>query len=80
MTRVVPPLLHRAQVSPAGTRLLLVALATLYAHMSRKLVSAGPVDRGQVIGFVGCTGSCETPHIHFEIRQNGVRVDQLGYL
>lgn len=55
-------------------------LTTLYAHMSRKLVSAGPVNRGQVIGFVGCTGSCETPHVHFEIRQDGVRMDPLGYL
>lgn len=55
-------------------------LTTLYAHMSRKLVTSGPVDRGQVIGFIGCTGSCETPHVHFEIRQDGVRMDPLGYL
>lgn len=55
-------------------------LTTLYAHMSRKLVAAGPVHRGQVIGLIGCTGSCETPHVHFEIRQNGVRMDPFGYL
>lgn len=55
-------------------------LATLYAHMSGRAVTSGPVARGQVIGFVGCTGSCETPHLHFEIRRDGVRMDPLGYL
>jgi murein DD-endopeptidase MepM/ murein hydrolase activator NlpD len=55
-------------------------LTTLYAHMSRKTVSGGPVERGQVIGLVGCTGSCETPHVHFEVRENGIRMDPLRYL
>ncbi len=55
-------------------------ITTLYAHMSRKEVSGGPVERGQVIGYVGCTGSCETPHVHFEVRQSGVRMDPLSYL
>lgn len=55
-------------------------VTTLYAHMSVKVVAGGAVERGQVIGLVGCTGSCETPHVHFELRLNGVRVDPLLYL
>lgn len=55
-------------------------MSTLYAHMSVKTVAAGPVERGQVIGLVGCTGSCDSPHVHFEIRINGVRIDPLAYL
>jgi murein DD-endopeptidase MepM/ murein hydrolase activator NlpD len=55
-------------------------LSTLYAHMSSKTVGSGRVERGQVIGLVGCTGSCETPHVHFEVRENGVRMDPLRYL
>lgn len=55
-------------------------VTTLYAHMSRKEIRSGPVERGQVIGYVGCTGSCETPHVHFEVRQDDVRMDPQGYL
>src|SRR5437016_6866565 len=46
-------------------------VATLYAHMSRKGISAGHVAQGQVIGYVGCTGYCTGPHLHFEVRING---------
>jgi murein DD-endopeptidase MepM/ murein hydrolase activator NlpD len=55
-------------------------VTTLYAHMSLKVLTGGPVERGQVIGLVGCTGSCEAPHVHFEVRLNGVRVDPIFYL
>ncbi len=55
-------------------------VTTLYAHMSVKVVAGGTVERGQVIGLVGCTGSCETPHVHFEVRLNGARVDPIFYL
>jgi murein DD-endopeptidase MepM/ murein hydrolase activator NlpD len=55
-------------------------VTTLYAHMSLKVLSGGAVERGQVLGLVGCTGSCEAPHVHFEVRLNGVRVDPLFYL
>lgn len=46
-------------------------VVTLYAHMSRKSVGGGTVEQGQVIGYVGCTGSCTGPHLHFEVRVNG---------
>jgi len=46
-------------------------VTTLYAHMTRKAVSGGSVSQGQVIGYVGCTGSCTGSHLHFEVRVNG---------
>ena len=56
-------------------------LSTCYAHMSRFAVSDGQqVSQGQVIGYVGCTGSCTGPHVHFETRVNGQAVDPSGYL
>lgn len=53
---------------------------TLYGHMSRLGTSGGAVSQGQVIGYVGCTGSCTGDHLHFEIRVNGAPQDPLGYL
>jgi murein DD-endopeptidase MepM/ murein hydrolase activator NlpD len=56
-------------------------LATAYGHQSQIAVSCGQhVEQGQVIGYVGCTGYCFGPHLHFEVRINGSVVDPLGYL
>jgi len=56
-------------------------LATAYAHQSGFAVGYGAhVEQGQVIGYVGCTGHCFGPHLHFEVRVNGSAVDPLGYL
>jgi murein DD-endopeptidase MepM/ murein hydrolase activator NlpD len=55
-------------------------LATAYAHQSSFAVGGGSVSQGQVIGYVGCTGHCFGPHLHFEVRVNGSPVDPLGYL
>jgi murein DD-endopeptidase MepM/ murein hydrolase activator NlpD len=56
-------------------------MSTLYAHQSSIAVSVGEVvTRGEVIGYVGCTGSCTGPHLHFEVRLNGVPVDPMQYL
>ena len=55
-------------------------LATAYGHQSSFAVGGGPVSQGQVIGYVGCTGHCFGPHVHFEVRVNGSPVDPLGYL
>jgi murein DD-endopeptidase MepM/ murein hydrolase activator NlpD len=56
-------------------------LATAYGHQSRIAVACGQqVSQGDVIGYVGCTGHCFGPHLHFEVRVNGNPVDPLGYL
>ncbi len=54
---------------------------TLYAHMSEIRAIAGQsVDRGDLIGLVGSTGRSTGPHLHFEIRQGGVKRNPLGFL
>jgi len=56
-------------------------IATAYAHQSRIAVSCNQdVAQGQVIGYVGCTGVCTGPHLHFEVRVDGTPVDPIGYL
>ena len=48
-------------------------MATAYGHQSAIAVGGGQsVSQGQVIGYVGCTGHCFGPHLHFEVRINGV--------
>jgi murein DD-endopeptidase MepM/ murein hydrolase activator NlpD len=50
--------------------------STLYGHCSQLFVSEGQdVQRGQAIAAVGATGEATGPHLHFEIRINGVPVD-----
>ncbi len=56
-------------------------ISTAYGHQSSIAVSLGQiVSQGQTIGYVGCTGHCFGPHLHFEVRINGAPVDPLGYL
>ncbi|HEU5212119.1 MAG TPA: peptidoglycan DD-metalloendopeptidase family protein [Gaiellaceae bacterium] len=53
-------------------------VATMYAHLSKVLVSVGRhVTVGERIGFVGATGDASGPHVHFEVRVRGAAVDPL---
>ena len=55
--------------------------ATLYAHLDKFLVKEGDlVQQGQPIGLMGRTGRASGVHLHFEIRQNRVPVNPLGFL
>jgi LysM repeat protein len=56
-------------------------LATLYAHLSKIVVRIGDqIERGELIGTVGRSGNARGTHLHFEVHQNGARVDPLQYL
>lgn len=56
-------------------------LATLYAHLSRiEVVADQFVARGEQIGAVGITGLTTGPHLHFEVRLNGIPTDPMNYI
>jgi murein DD-endopeptidase MepM/ murein hydrolase activator NlpD len=54
---------------------------TLYGHNSRNLVNKGDrITRGQTVALAGSTGKSTAPHLHFEVRKNGVPVDPRDFL
>ncbi len=56
-------------------------LSSLYAHCSSLYVSVGQnVEKGQTIAAVGSTGFSTGNHLHFEIRENGVKVNPAKYV
>lgn len=56
-------------------------LITLYAHNRDLRVKTGQKVRdGQVVATVGDSGRTSGPHLHFEVRKDGVPVDPLDYL
>ncbi len=53
---------------------------TFYAHLSRINVQVGQkVNRGDIIGFVGSTGTSTAPHLHYEVSKNGTKVNPQNY-
>lgn len=53
---------------------------TQYSHLSRIDVKKGQkVRRGDIIGLTGNSGLSLSPHLHYEVRFNGMRVDPIHY-
>lgn len=55
--------------------------STFYAHLKSILVTHGStVEQGQVIGELGSSGASTGPHLHFEVRKDGVPIDPIHFL
>lgn len=56
-------------------------IETIYAHSQKRLVQTGDkVKRGDLIAKVGSTGYSTGPHLHYEVRVNGIAVDPLYFV
>lgn len=64
-----------------GTNFEGVKIVTLYGHGNKLLRNVGEsVKQGELIMEMGSTGNSTGPHVHFEVRENGVAVDPKKYL
>ena len=53
---------------------------TLYAHMSKYTVARGQrIKRGDVIGYVGSTGTSVAPHLHYEVHKDGKKINPVNF-
>lgn len=53
---------------------------TLYAHMSKYIVKKRQkVKRGDIIGYVGNTGTSVAPHLHYEVHKDGKKINPVNF-
>ena len=53
---------------------------TLYAHMQKFIVKRGQkVKRGEIIGYVGNTGTSVAPHLHYEVHKDGRKINPVNF-
>ena len=53
---------------------------TLYAHMSKYIVKKKQkVKRGDIIGYIGNTGTSVAPHLHYEVHKNGKKLNPVNF-
>lgn len=56
-------------------------IVTRYAHLSKLIAKKGSrVKRGDLIGKIGNTGRSTGPHVHYEVRLNGIPVNPAKYI
>jgi murein DD-endopeptidase MepM/ murein hydrolase activator NlpD len=56
-------------------------VSNIYGHMSRIRVRNGEfINRGELIGYEGCTGICTGAHLHFEVQVSGAPRNPLRFL
>jgi len=69
--------------STSGTTLVIDhgnGYETSYSHLGKLLVTKGQiVHRGDIVALSGNSGLSLAPHLHYEVRQNGMRVDPIHY-
>lgn len=54
--------------------------SSLYAHLSGFAITQGQkIQKGQLIGYVGSTGTSTGPHLHYEVIENGKKVDPQNF-
>ena len=57
------------------------SLETRYAHLQSSVVSVGQrVKKGELIGYLGNSGRSSGPHLHYEVRKNGIPVNPMNYI
>ena len=57
------------------------SVETYYAHCNSIAVTPGEyVEQGDIIGYVGTTGNSTGPHLHLEVRIDGVAQNPQNYL
>lgn len=75
--------LYAGPAAGFGNEIILLhadGVTTVYGHMSRLLVTSGPVRAGQPIALVGSEGESTGPHLHFEVHVRDKLVDPLQWL
>ncbi len=56
-------------------------IMTIYLHLSRITVKEGQfVKKGEIIGYVGSSGTATGPHLHYEVLYNGKPIDPLIFM
>ena len=56
-------------------------LRTFFAHLQRVTVEPGAsIKRGDIIGYVGLTGKTTGPHVHYEIRRDGLAANPMNFI
>jgi murein DD-endopeptidase MepM/ murein hydrolase activator NlpD len=54
--------------------------SSLYAHMSKMAAKPGrQVKRGELIGYVGSTGTSTAPHVHYEVIKGNRKINPINY-